>query len=213
MVQKKLKMKNFNKSNLQQEFNSFVCRYTSNLMTCFTEEMNVRILNLAQTLQEVWKKGDNVFICGNGGSAGNAIHIANDFIYGTANCGKGITNKGLKVNALTANPAVLTCLGNDIGYDNIFSYQLDTLAGPNDILIALSGSGNSSNIVSAINTAKQKGLETFAILAFDGGKCKEIVDHPMHFEICDMQIAEDIQLIIGHLCMQWLSNNKPQLSE
>ena len=108
MVQKKLKMKNFNKSNLQQEFNSFVCRYTSNLMTCFTEEMNVRILNLAQTLQEVWKKGDNVFICGNGGSAGNAIHIANDFIYRTANC-IGITNKGLKVNTLTTNPAVLTC--------------------------------------------------------------------------------------------------------
>ena len=77
-------------------------------------------MNLAQTLQEVWKKGDNVFICGNGGSAGNAIHIANDFIYGTANCGKGITNKGLKVNALTANPAVLTCLGNDIGYDDVF---------------------------------------------------------------------------------------------
>ena len=66
---------------------------------------------------------NNVFLCGNGGSAGNAIHIANDFIYGTGNCGHG-ENMRPKVSALTSNPAVLTCLGNDIGFENIFSYQL-----------------------------------------------------------------------------------------
>ena len=64
-------------------------------------------------------------------------------------------------------------------------------------------------IVSAIETANNIGLKTFGILAFDGGKCKDIVKHPLHFKVNDMQVAEDIQLIIGHLCMQWLSANKP----
>ena len=78
-----------------------------------------------------------------------------------------------------------------------------------DLLIALSGSGNSSNIIKALTTANQIGVETFAILAFDGGRCKEIAKTSIHFKINDMQIAEDTQLIVGHLCMQWLNLHKP----
>ena len=196
-------------NNLIANFDDFVNEYTSTLAKCFSEEMNKKIYFLAKSLREVWCSGNRVFICGNGGSAGNGIHIANDWIYGTGNCGNGEKIKGLKVNSLSSNAAVLTCLGNDLGYENIFSYQLEVQASKNDILLALSGSGNSPNIVSAINTANEKGLKTFAILAFDGGKCKEIANNPLHFKINDMQIAEDIQLIVGHLCMQWLSNNKP----
>ena len=114
----------------------------------------------------------------------------------------------MKVNALTSNPAILTCLANDTGFENIFSYQLEVQADEDDILIVLSGSGNSQNIVNAINVANSKGLKTFAILAFDGGECIKIAKHPIHFAINDMQIAEDLQLIIGHLCMQWLSSKK-----
>ena len=194
-------------------FESFVHRYITNLNNCFSNEMIGKIQYLAECLLEVWEYGGNVFLCGNGGSAGNAIHIANDFIYGTGNCGKGYKVNGLKVDALSSNPAILTCLGNDIGFDNIYSYQLKVKANKNDILIVLSGSGNSPNIISAINIANQIGLKTFAILAFDGGKCKEIADYPLHFEINDMQIAEDLQLIIGHLCMQWLSSNKPKFED
>ena len=201
------KISNVNSIN---NFEGFVKTYISRLSACFSEEMNEEIYKLAQSLLTVWKSGNNVFLCGNGGSAGNAIHIANDFIYGTGNCGLGKKISGLKVNALSANPAILTCLGNDIGFENIFSHQLKVLANKNDILIALSGSGNSPNIISAINTANQIGVKTYAILAFNGGKCKGIADYPLHFEINDMQIAEDLQLIIGHLCMQWLSNNKPE---
>ena len=205
-------MKNFKNSDKNNKFEGFVSAYISNLTSCFTKEMINKIYFLAQSLAEVWDTESNVFICGNGGSGGNAIHIANDLIYGTGNCGKGPEISGIKVNALTSNPAILTCLGNDIGFENIFSYQLKVLASKNDILIALSGSGNSANIVSAIKTANEIGLKTFAILAFDGGKCKEIANHPLYFEINDMQIAEDIQLIVGHLCMQWLSNNKPNIT-
>ena len=197
-------------NNLTTNFDDFVNKYTSNLAKCFSGEMNKKVYLLAKSLREVWCSGNNVFICGNGGSAGNAIHIANDLIYGTGNCGLGEKIKGLRVTSLSSNPAVITCLGNDIGYEKIFSYQLEVQASENDILLALSGSGNSPNIVSVIKTANEKGLKTFAILAFDGGKCKEIAKHPLHFEINDMQIAEDIQLIVGHLCMQWLSNNKSE---
>ena len=117
--------------------------------------------------------------------------------------------QGLKVEALTANSAVITCLGNDIGYDMIFSHQLLNKASEGDLLIALSGSGNSQNVVNALKKARDKGLISHAILAFNGGLCKDLADNPIHFPINDMQIAEDLQLIIGHLCMQWLSSNKP----
>lgn len=192
-------------------FHGFVSGYIADLNACFSPDINSRIYELANSLLQAWEDNRNVFLCGNGGSAANAVHIANDFIYGTGNCGTEAKVTGLKVNALTSNPAILTCLGNDIGFENIFSYQIKTLADKNDILIVLSGSGNSKNVVSAIKTANEIGLKTFAILAFDGGKCKEIAKHPIHFDINDMQIAEDLQLIIGHLCMQWLSKNKPLL--
>lgn len=139
--------------------------------------------------------------CGNGGSAGNAVHLANDFLYGA-----GIKNDGggLCVEALSANPAVLTCLANDLGYDQIYAEQLKVKAQPGDVLIALSGSGNSLNIIKALEAGNAIGMKTFAILGYSGGRCKDIAQYPIHFEIDDMQIAEDLQLIVGHICMQWL---------
>jgi len=164
----------------------------------------IALSRLAEALLDIWTKGKCVYICGNGGSAANAIHLANDLIYGA-----GMTNgRGLRAEALSANAAVLTCLANDTGYENIYSEQLRVKGSEGDVLIALSGSGNSPNIVRAIETAKDIGMKTFAILGYSGGKCKEIADHPIHFEVDDMQIAEDLQLIVGHICMQWLSEQK-----
>src|SRR5213079_3704559 len=91
-----------------------------------------------------------VFLCGNGGSAGNAIHLANDFLYGISKR----PGSGLRVNALASNPAVITCLANDEGYDRIFSLQLAVQAQAGDVLVALSGSGNSQNILLALEQAK-----------------------------------------------------------
>jgi D-sedoheptulose 7-phosphate isomerase len=155
---------------------------------------------LAVALQEAWRNGRCVYLCGNGGSAGNAIHLANDLIYGVGlNHGLGI-----RVEALSANSAVITCLGNDLGYDDIFSHQLKVKAKKDDVLIVLSGSGNSQNVVKAIEVGNEIGVKTFAILGYDGGRCKEIAQFPIHFAIDDMQISEDLQLIVGHMCMQWL---------
>lgn len=155
---------------------------------------------LAEALLSAALEQRQVFICGNGGSAGNAIHLANDFLYGIEPNGG-----SLRVEALPANSAVVTCLGNDIGYENIFSHQLKVKAQPNDVLIILSGSGNSANILNAIQVAKENQVQTFAILGFDGGKAKLTADHAIHFAISDMQISEDLQLIVGHMLMQHLN--------
>src|SRR5262249_2820552 len=99
------------------------------------------------------------------------------------------------------------CLANDVGYDQIFAEQLKVKANAGDILIALSGSGNSENVVRALEVGNKKGMRTFAILGFSGGRCKTIAQHPIHFAIDDMQVAEDLQLVVGHICMQWLHAN------
>jgi D-sedoheptulose 7-phosphate isomerase len=153
-----------------------------------------------------WLEKRQVFFCGNGGSAGNAVHLANDFLYGIAKK----TGGGLRVQALSANTAVMTCLANDVGYESIFSEQLAVQAQAGDLLIALSGSGNSPNIVRVIEQAKAMDVKSYAILGFTGGKCKELADVPIHFPVNDMQIAEDMQLIVGHMMMQWLYSNRPQ---
>lgn len=155
---------------------------------------------LARELLDCWKNGRQVFLCGNGGSAGNALHMANDFLYGISQA----HGSGLRVTALPANPAVLTCLANDCGYDKIFSMQLAVQARTNDVLIALSGSGNSPNIIKALEQARAMDVKTYAILGYSGGKAKDMADVAIHFAIDDMQIAEDLQLIIGHMLMQWL---------
>lgn len=155
---------------------------------------------LAQDMLRCWQERRQVFFCGNGGSAGNAIHLANDFLYGIAKK----TGGGLRVQALSANSAVMTCLANDVGYESIFSEQLAVQAQAGDLLIALSGSGNSPNIVRVIEHAKVMSVKSYAVLGFTGGKCKELADVPIHFSVNDMQIAEDLQLIVGHMLMQYL---------
>jgi D-sedoheptulose 7-phosphate isomerase len=102
---------------------------------------------------------------------------------------------------------VLTCLANDLGYENVYAEQLRVKAEPGDLLIVLSGSGNSPNVVRALEMGEAKGMTTFAILGFSGGKCKGLAQHPIHFPVDDMQISEDLQMVIGHLCMQWLCAN------
>ena len=160
---------------------------------------------LGEELLRCWQGGNQVFICGNGGSAGNAVHLANDFLYGISRT----LGSGLRVHALPANTAVLTCLANDEGYDQIYSLQLAVQARAGDVLIVLSGSGNSPNILKVLDQAKAMQVRSYAILGYTGGKAKAMADVPIHFAVDDMQIAEDMQLIVGHMIMQWLYKNRP----
>ena len=184
--------------------------YLERLRGSFNRTNLKAIEDLSKELREAWIDGRNVFICGNGGSAANAIHIANDLHYGIGACGPGAKLPGLRIEALPANTGIITCLANDTGYENIYAHQIETKSRRGDILIALSGSGNSPNIVKALEIANKIGVNTFAILAFTGGRSRELAKNVIHFEINDMQIAEDTQLMVGHLCMQWLNSHKPK---
>jgi D-sedoheptulose 7-phosphate isomerase len=178
-------------------------KYTSLLAEVIEKLEFEKIHTLAEALRDAWKENRQVFICGNGGSAANAMHIANDLFYGVAK-GFGV---GIRAHALAANQSIITCLANDISYEDIFCKQIEVMSKPGDILLILSGSGNSINIVKAIEAAKKIGMKTFAILGYSGGKCLQLVDVPIHFKVEDMQIAEDLQLIVGHMITQWLYCN------
>lgn len=178
----------------------FFSDYANQLSVVLAEADWSPLLQLAQMLLTLRDNGGRVFFCGNGGSAANAVHLANDLLYAVAEK----TGAGIDAVALSANPAVITCLGNDLGFDNIYSEQLAVSGRENDILIVLSGSGNSQNIINAIEAAKTKKMKTAAVLGFDGGRCKQIADLPIHFAIDDMQISEDLQLTVGHMLMKWL---------
>jgi D-sedoheptulose 7-phosphate isomerase len=184
---------------MKQDLNS----YTKKLIQALGSDAMQQVPFLGLSLREAWQEKRCIYLCGNGGSAGNAIHLANDFLYGVG-AKSGI---GMRVEALSANSAVLTCLANDIGYERIYSEQLRVKANPGDVLIVFSGSGNSPNVVSALEMGNSMGMKTFAVLGYSGGKCKEIAQHSIHFEVDDMQIAEDLQLVVGHMCMQWLCAN------
>lgn len=132
-------------------------------------------------------KEKSVYIIGNGGSASTAEHTANDFV----------KIAGLRACSLT-NLAIISAYANDISYEDIFAEQLKILLKPGDIVVAISGSGNSKNIIKALEYAKENKAITIAFLGFDGGKCKEIADYFVHIESNHYGIIEDLHLSLDH---------------
>ncbi len=183
--------------------NSHYKNYSSKLQNVLETQDWFPVAQLGKELQNAWAHNKQVFICGNGGSAANAIHIANDLMYGAA----GKSGIGLRVHSLPANQAVITCFANDVSYEHIFSQQLKILADAGDLLIVLSGSGNSPNILAALEVAKKLNIRSHAILGYSGGKALSMADNIIHFAINDMQIAENCQQVVGHMLMQWLATN------
>jgi D-sedoheptulose 7-phosphate isomerase len=163
---------------------------------------------LAHDLLDCWRTGRQVFLAGNGGSGGNANHLANDLLYPVSKT----PGSGIRVHSLAANPAILSCLANDEGYDRVFSMQLAVLAREGDVLIVLSGSGNSANIIKALEEARIIGMTSYAVLGYSGGKAKSLADVPIHFSVDDMQIAEDAQMIVGHMLLQWLHGQRNEVN-
>lgn len=181
---------------------AFIANYKRTLDGVWQDRDWSDVVLLVETLQRCWKENRQVFLCGNGGSAANAIHLANDLLYGVDKQ----SGRGLRVTALPANAAVLTCLANDIAYEDIFAQQLSVLAQPGDVLLAFSGSGNSPNIVKALTRARELNMTSFAVLGFTGGKALTLADHTIYFPAHDMQVSEDLQMMVGHMAMQYLSH-------
>ena len=174
--------------------------YLAKLVKVLEQNKSKEIYNLYNLILKTWKKNQSIFICGNGGSAANSNHIANDLSIAAVKNSK----RGLKVESLASNSSVMTCIANDYGYEKIFSEQLRNKGSKEDLLLVLSGSGNSKNILNAIKQAKKIKMNIFAILGFNGGKCKKILDKFINYQINDMQISEDLQMIIINICVKEL---------
>ncbi len=143
-----------------------------------------------------------VFLIGNGGSAANASHFAQDLAKGTA---PGLeAPRRLRALSLADNVGFLTALANDVGYERVFEQQLRTLARPGDLLIAISGSGNSPNVLRAVEWAREAGLLTLGVTGFDGGKLRGMVDHAVHVPCDDMGICETLHAAVFHCAMSGL---------
>ena len=161
-----------------------------------------QVKNISEILIQAYKNDRSVFIICNGGSASTASHFACDLGKGTLEKYYNMTKKRFRAYSLTDNVSTITAYGNDIDYNNIFSQQLRNLIEKGDILIAITGSGNSENILRAIELANKQGAITIGFLGFDGGKAKEITDYNILIESNNYGIIEDAHLMIEHMICQ-----------
>ncbi len=141
------------------------------------------------------KNGNTIFLCGNGGSASDSIHIAAEIV-GKFNLED---RKSLPAISLTSNQSNITSIGNDFGFDYIFSRQLEGLGKNNDLLIALSTSGNSNNVLNAIKTAKELDMKSVGLTGFDGGKMKKLCDTILQVPSSNTARIQEVHILIGHI--------------
>lgn len=160
------------------------------------------LYKIACEIEEARRNGRHIFICGNGGSAATASHYCCDFNKGVS----GNLEENTNFICLSDNIPTITAIANDISYDDIFSYQLNNRLRQGDLLFVISGSGNSANIVKAMEVAKQKGNKIIGLCGYDGGKVKQMADICLHVNVQNMQIVEDLHMIFDHCLMYILSN-------
>jgi D-sedoheptulose 7-phosphate isomerase len=155
---------------------------------------------LADAVYDCYEKKRTVFLCGNGGSGSNASHFCEDLGKGTLRREDFDNDKKtrLRVLSLTDNTPYILAWGNDEGFERVFVEQLKNLATPGDLLIAISGSGNSPNVLRAVEWANRNGLKTFGCTGFSGGKLRSLAQHGLHVPLDDMGIVESIHLTAFH---------------
>ena len=151
---------------------------------------------VSELIEAAYDEGRFVFIIGNGGSGANASHFSEDLAKCTLRDFE--SQKRLKVLSLTDNSAAIMAWGNDEGYDRIFLEQLKNLASEGDLLLSISGSGNSPNILKAVSWANENGLKTVGITGFSGGKLKTLAHYNLHAPVDDMGIAESLHQVVFH---------------
>jgi D-sedoheptulose 7-phosphate isomerase len=150
-----------------------------------------------EKLIAAYHKSSFIYIFGNGGSAATASHFVNDF-------NKGVSEKlqkKFRFICLNDNIPSMLAIANDIDYDQIFKFQLENFLTENDLVIAISGSGNSGNVIKAVEYANMIGTETIGLVGFDGGKLKQLVKYCIHVPAYEMQKVEDIHMIMDHTMM------------
>lgn len=161
------------------------------------EKLDLSQINaMADAIYERYQKGRFVFIIGNGGSGANASHFCEDL--GKSTVKDFETQKRLKVLSLTDNTPYILAWANDTSYDRVFVEQLKNFGEKGDLLIAISGSGNSPNVLKAVEWAKEHGIETIGVTGFGGGKLRQLADKQLHAPTDDMGVVESIHQIAFH---------------
>ncbi len=188
-----------------EEVRSYIDSYLDSLKKGLDSLDRGKIDKVVNVLFDAWEKGRQIFLIGNGGSASTASHFACDLGKGTL--GRDYKDeKRFKVISLVDNVAVLTAYGNDLSFEDIFVQQLRNLVKKDDIVIFITGSGNSENILQAIKLANQNKAVSIGFLGFDGGKAKSMLDHYIIFEDNHYGRVEDSHLILEHLICSMLSD-------
>jgi D-sedoheptulose 7-phosphate isomerase len=178
----------------------FAGRYLDEAHGIFEVYRSPAFAKATELMWQAYQENKQVFIFGNGGSAGTSSHMVNDLSKGSAVEGK----KRLRVIGLADNMSLLTAYANDMGYENVFSEQLKNLLNPGDVCIAISASGNSPNVIRAVEYAKEKKAQVISLVGFSGGKLRPLSDVALYFETYNYGICEDAQLMFSHLSSQFL---------
>lgn len=163
-----------------------------------------KLVKLIEKIQTLIGTKKTLFVCGNGGSAATSSHMACDL--GKTILGKNPRENGKRLKTISLNDCIpmMTAWGNDAGYEHIFSEQLRNLGQAGDMLLVITGSGNSPNILEAIKVAKEMGIEPYGLLGFRGGKAKDLLDNYLLVESENYGIVEDIHGIVNHLVTDFL---------
>ena len=172
---------------------AYIDKETEVLGKIDVEALNEALNLLAQALEQE----KSIYIFGNGGSAATASHYQNDFNKGVSEH----TKKKFRFQCLNDNVATMMAIANDISYDDIFSFQLEGRLQPGDVVFAISGSGNSRNVLKAVEYAKAQGNKVIGATGYDGGRLKELADVSLHVPVNSMQITEDLHMVFDHLMM------------
>jgi D-sedoheptulose 7-phosphate isomerase len=187
---------------------NFVNQYTNNLKNLLDNIDKDEISKIIGALDKCEESGSNIYIMGNGGSAATASHMANDLAAGL----KLREIRNFNVESLSDNSSVCTAIANDIGYENIFYAQLKNKLKKDDVVIAISCSGNSPNIVKAVEYAKKVGATTIGLTGFDGGRLKELSDIKFHVNTSkgEYGLVEDMHMILDHIIYSYYISLKPE---
>ena len=162
-----------------------------------------QIAALIADLQDAYDANRQIFIVGNGGSASTASHMACDLAKTVLGKLPDRTKKRFRVLSMTDNVPLITALGNDIGFEHIFTEQLHLFARRDDLLIVITGSGNSPNLVRAVELARDMGLRTAGLLGFNGGKVMALLDTPVLVPNFTYGYVEDLHMVLDHLITAW----------
>lgn len=160
------------------------------------------IAEAVMAIKDAYEREATIYVFGNGGSAATASHFVCDFNKGI--CEK--LDKKFNLICLSDNTPILTAIANDISYEDVFYFQLKNKLKKDDLILAISGSGNSKNVIKAVEYAKIVGTKTVGVTGFSGGKLREMADYHMHVNVDDMQITEDIHMAFDHMMYRVLTD-------